>query len=173
MIIITKMLLMFFMETMKLPCFEQFSWYLLALSLTELSRFMGSTSAKLAPTFTRSRSTPLAKSSAVKFMGKHLWNKKDCFIHNNNSSSYCTSVSNPRAQLFARYIEKKNKSKWEERKQQSSPVSSPGHALAFSPLKPLFIRWRGGVTAVYGMFLHSGRVNESRFSLTQLPCHTP
>lgn len=40
--------------------------------LTVLSRFMGSTSAKLAPTFPRSRSTPLARSSAVRFIGKHL-----------------------------------------------------------------------------------------------------
>jgi len=41
--------------------------------LTELSRFMGSTSAKLAPTFARSRSTLLARSSDARFMGKHLW----------------------------------------------------------------------------------------------------
>ena len=33
---------------------------------------MGSTSARLAPTFTRSRSTPLARSSVPRFIGKHL-----------------------------------------------------------------------------------------------------
>lgn len=34
--------------------------------------FIGSTSAKLAPTLTRSRRIPLAKSSVLKFIGKHL-----------------------------------------------------------------------------------------------------
>lgn len=45
-----------------------------------------------------------------------------------------------------------------ERKQHPSPVPCPGHALAFSSLKPLLIRRRGCVTAVNGMFLHSGEV---------------
>lgn len=40
--------------------------------LTDLSMFIGSTSAKLAPTLTRSRRMPLAKSSVRKFIGKHL-----------------------------------------------------------------------------------------------------
>lgn len=47
--------------------------------LTDLSTIIGSTSAKLAPTFTRSRRIPLAKSSALKFKGRHLLN------HNNNN----------------------------------------------------------------------------------------
>lgn len=42
--------------------------------LTDLSTIIGSTSAKLAPTFTRSRRIPLAKSSALKFKGRHLFN---------------------------------------------------------------------------------------------------
>lgn len=60
--------------------------------------------------------------------------------------------------------QKNNKGGFEENKevegikQQLSPVSGPGHAFALSPLKPLFIRRRGGVAAVNGMFLHSAEV---------------
>lgn len=63
-----------------------------------------------------------------------------------------------------RLKQKRNKKRWkedywvEETQQQPSPVPSSGHALAFSSLEPLFIRRRGGVAAVNGMFLHSEEV---------------
>lgn len=45
--------------------------------------------------------------------------------------------------------------RWTHKADALLPIPGPGHALAFSPLKPLLIgRW-GGVTAVNGMFLHS------------------
>lgn len=54
-----------------------------------------------------------------------------------------------------------------------SPVPGSCHAFAFSPLKSLFIRRRGGVTAVNGMFLHSEEERNSRFSVTPLSSHIP